>query len=272
MTARHALGPWRGLAIVAALLSTEIYIRIIEAEVAARGLQVDDDLRAVAETQISAQFGDSLEQAPALKSQIVDRFASYVALDRALTPPPPDEAAIKAAYDKDPARWEQVCARHILVAEEGEANDVLAQLRGGADFGELAKAHSTDPGSGANGGDLGCVSRGKYVDAFERAVWEGPVGEVQGPVKTEFGYHLILVTKRGTLTSEEARPEILQELSPPAFQPLSDWLRTKMPEVEVTVDPRFGTWDDTAQEVTPVGVRTDGFRMGSDPPATSTSG
>ena len=255
--------------IVAALLSTEIYVRIIQGEVEARGLQVDDDLHKVAQAQIQAQFGDSLEAAPALKDQIVSRYASYVTLDQALTPPPPDEAAIKAAYDQDPSRWEQVCARHILVADEAKANDLLAQLRGGADFAELAKANSTDTGSGADGGDLGCVQRGKYVEPFEKAAWEGPVGEVQGPVKSEFGYHLILVSKRGTLTLDEARDQILSELSPPAFQPLSDWLKTKMPGVKVTVDPRFGTWDAAAAEVTPVGVRTDGLQMGTDPPATT---
>jgi parvulin-like peptidyl-prolyl isomerase len=255
--------------IVAALLSTEIYVRIIQGEVAARGLQVGDDLRDVALTQIQAQFGDSLDAAPALKEQIVSRFAAYVTLDRALTPPPPDEAAIQAAYAKDPSRWEQVCARHILVADEAKANDLLAQLRSGSDFATLAKANSTDTGSGANGGDLGCVPRGKYVEPFEKAVWEGPVGEVQGPVKSEFGYHLILVSKRGTLTLDEARDQILSELSPPAFQPLSDWLKTKMPGVKVTVDPRFGTWDAAAAEVTPVGVRTDGLQMGTDPPATT---
>jgi len=87
------------------------------------------------------------------------------------------------------------CARHILVPTEEQANDLKRQLDDGADFGELAQQFSTCP-SGRNGGDLGEFSPGQMVREFNDVCFNESVGEVHGPVKTQFGYHLIQVTKR----------------------------------------------------------------------------
>ncbi len=87
------------------------------------------------------------------------------------------------------------CARHILVPTEEQANDLKRQLDEGADFGELAQQFSTCP-SGRNGGDLGEFSPGQMVREFNDVCFSEAVGEVHGPVKTQFGYHLIQVTKR----------------------------------------------------------------------------
>lgn len=86
-------------------------------------------------------------------------------------------------------------ARHILVktAEEGER--LKQEIAAGGDFAALARQHSSCP-SGKSGGDLGAFGRGQMVREFDEACFNGPVGEVQGPVKTQFGYHLIEVTKR----------------------------------------------------------------------------
>ncbi len=91
--------------------------------------------------------------------------------------------------------------RHILIPVEGDdaaaraqAEKILAELRQGADFAELAQRYSKDPGSAAEGGDLGWVSRGVMVKPFEEAAFGAEKGELVGPVKTEFGYHIIQVT------------------------------------------------------------------------------
>jgi peptidyl-prolyl cis-trans isomerase C len=86
-------------------------------------------------------------------------------------------------------------ARHILVDSEDKATELKEQIAGGADFGDLAKAHSSCP-SGARGGELGEFGRGAMVPEFDEVVFSAPVGEVQGPVKTQFGYHLLEVTAR----------------------------------------------------------------------------
>jgi peptidyl-prolyl cis-trans isomerase C len=89
----------------------------------------------------------------------------------------------------------KAAARHILVPAEDTCNDLLTQIQGGADFAELAKTHSQCP-SGQSGGDLGVFGPGQMVPEFDQAVFNGTIGEVQGPIKTQFGYHLLEVTMR----------------------------------------------------------------------------
>ena len=85
-----------------------------------------------------------------------------------------------------------VRASHILVNSEGDANKLIARLDKGEKFEDLAKRFSKCP-SGKKGGDLGWFRPGDMVPEFEKACFEGKVGEVVGPVKTEFGYHIILI-------------------------------------------------------------------------------
>ena len=86
-------------------------------------------------------------------------------------------------------------ARHILVETEAECADLKQQIANGADFAELAKVHSKCP-SGAQGGALGTFSPGQMVREFDEVVFSAPIGEVQGPVQTQFGFHLVEVTHR----------------------------------------------------------------------------
>ncbi len=86
-------------------------------------------------------------------------------------------------------------ARHILVPTQQACEDLKKQIDGGADFGALARQHSQCP-SGKSGGDLGEFSPGQMVREFDQVVFSAEVGKTQGPVKTQFGYHLIEVTNR----------------------------------------------------------------------------
>ena len=86
-------------------------------------------------------------------------------------------------------------ARHILVESEDECNKIKSEIEGGSDFAELAKEHSMCP-SGQRGGDLGSFGPGQMVKEFDEVVFSSEVGVVQGPVRTEFGYHLLEVTSR----------------------------------------------------------------------------
>jgi len=86
-------------------------------------------------------------------------------------------------------------ARHILVDSEEKCLDLKAQIEGGASFEELAKEHSSCP-SGRSGGALGTFSPGQMVKEFDTVVFNEAVGEVHGPVKTQFGYHLVEITER----------------------------------------------------------------------------
>jgi len=86
-------------------------------------------------------------------------------------------------------------ARHILVDTEEKCNDLKNQIEAGSDFAEIAKQHSTCP-SGGNGGDLGEFSPGQMVKEFDTVVFNDELNQVHGPVKTQFGYHLLEIISR----------------------------------------------------------------------------
>jgi peptidyl-prolyl cis-trans isomerase D len=130
------------------------------------------------------------------------------------------DADLRAAYDKDKSRLEvpeKRHARHILITGKEDAaatahtQQVLAQVKSGKDFGELAKQYSQDPGSAQNGGDLGWAERSTFVKPFADALFAMKPGEIAGPVKTQYGYHIIRLDEiqAGKAKSfEEARPEL----------------------------------------------------------------
>jgi len=86
-------------------------------------------------------------------------------------------------------------ARHILVPTQEACEDLKTKIAAGESFADLAAQHSTCP-SGRKGGDLGEFGPGQMVKEFDAVVFSAPVGEVQGPVKTQFGFHLLEVTAR----------------------------------------------------------------------------
>ncbi|MCA9130491.1 MAG: peptidylprolyl isomerase [Planctomycetales bacterium] len=89
----------------------------------------------------------------------------------------------------------KAAARHILVSTEDKCNELKAEIEGGADFADVAKQHSTCP-SGKNGGALGEFGPGRMVKEFDAVVFSGDLNVVHGPVKTQFGYHLLEITSR----------------------------------------------------------------------------
>jgi len=86
-------------------------------------------------------------------------------------------------------------ARHILVDSEDKCTELKTEIEAGTDFAEVARQHSTCP-SGKAGGDLGEFGPGQMVKEFDEVVFSGELGKVHGPVKTQFGYHLLEITRR----------------------------------------------------------------------------
>ena len=131
---------------------------------------------------------------------------------------PVSDAEIKAEYDKFVASntGKEFRARHILVESEAEAQALIAQIKGGASFEELAKAKSKDPGSGANGGDLDWANPSNYVPEFAAAMQKLDKGQLtDAPVKSQFGWHIIRVDdiRSAQLPPiEQFKPQIQQHL------------------------------------------------------------
>lgn len=124
----------------------------------------------------------------------------------------------------DFAQDAQACVKHILVPAQADAQAITRELAGGADFAKIAADRSQDPGSAAQGGDLGCFSPGEMVETFDRASFTGPVGAVQ-TVQSQFGWHVLTVTRRteaGTLPLADAAPLIRDQLGKDAAQKYLD--------------------------------------------------
>ena len=134
-----------------------------------------------------------------------------------------DDAKVKAAYDEEVAAFQpapEFSAAHILVDSEDEAKALKAEIDGGKDFAEVAKANSSD-GSAANGGDLGWFGLGQMVPEFETAVVALEPGQVSAPVKSQFGWHLIKLNEKRETTPpplDQARPEIENKLRQEALE------------------------------------------------------
>lgn len=154
------------------------------------------------------------------------------------------EADAKAEYEKTKGSLERVTASHILVAFQGspaageaalpeeaakaKADDLHKQIAAGADFAELAKAHSDDKGSGANGGSLGEFGRGQMVPEFENAVFAAKSGELTPVVRTQFGYHVIRVDSKTAVPFEQVREQIEGQIRQEKLQTTIEALQTKV--------------------------------------------
>lgn len=180
---------------------------------------------------------DQLVQQTALKQQLHGAVPKYVQLsldneeramlaadviqmimEKAVT-----EDKLRAAYDAKYATGDggdEFHAAHILVESKEDAIDVKKELDAGADFATLAKERSTGP-TGPNGGDLGWFTTGRMVPEFEEAVLALKSGEVSDPVKTQFGWHVILLHDRRKTEApefEEVRGQLADELSQAAVE------------------------------------------------------
>jgi peptidyl-prolyl cis-trans isomerase C len=143
------------------------------------------------------------------------------------------DAEIQAEYDrlKAQAGGTEYRARHILVEKEDEAKALIAQLKAGAKFEDLAKKNSKDPGSADKGGDLDFASAAAYVPEFSQAMVKLQKGDYTDvPVKTQFGYHIIKLedTRESKFPPlAEVKPQIQQRLAQQKAAALRDELRAK---------------------------------------------
>jgi peptidyl-prolyl cis-trans isomerase C len=181
----------------AAALSAAIEIKVLAAKAVADGLDKDPDFqRRAAFLQERALHGEMVEK------EVVGKVT---------------DQEVRARYDKEIAAQppvNEVHARHILVKTKEEAEAIIKQLDGGADFQKLANEHTTDPSGKTSGGDLGYFGPGQMVPEFEKAAMAlEPGSYTKEPVQTQFGWHVIKV--------EDKRPQ-----QPPAFEQVQDQARS----------------------------------------------
>jgi len=161
-------------------------------------------------------------------SLLANTLAGQVGKDIQVT-----EADVRQYYEAHKNEFETVHARHILIRFQGsrvpvrpgqkdltdaealaKAQEVRKQIQDGADFATVAKAESDDVGSGSSGGDMPAFKHGQMVPSFEKAAFAMKAGELSEPVKSEFGYHIILVVSHDTKPFEEVRAELENRMKP----------------------------------------------------------
>ena len=185
-----------------------------------RGLTTDEAVVETRLTEIKANFPDEetyLQQIQAaglsdatfrkliseadLSTRVIDSLRTNI------TVKPYQLQLFYDAHKQEMATPAQSCAKHILVPTLEEAQAIQSDLAAGKPFEDLAVEKSQDPGSGANGGDLGCFPAGAMVPEFEEAAFNAPLNTVTEPIQSQFGYHLILPYDR-----QEAKVPTLEEV------------------------------------------------------------
>ncbi|MGZ5439777.1 MAG: peptidylprolyl isomerase, partial [Candidatus Aminicenantales bacterium] len=152
---------------------------------------------------------------------LINKFLSGIAETKGKI----SDEELRQAYDQESTGDKTATVRHILILTQGKTDPekaaaktkiegILAEAKAGADFAELAKKYSEDPGAKENGGLYENFSRGQMVKPFEDAAFSVPVGQLSGVVETTFGYHILQIVGRQkeTRTFEEARAEIESRL------------------------------------------------------------
>jgi foldase protein PrsA len=187
------------------MLESIMTLKLIELESVKAGVAVSDadyqqELKRIKKNfGTEADFTAALQQnnmtIETLKEQIVTQLKLRKIFEKES---PAKEEELKTYYEKNKDTFattpHQVQASHILLPTKAEAETVLAELKAGKDFATLAKAKSTDPGSKANGGDLGFFGKGKMNPEFEAAAFALKKGEMSGVVESQNGFHIIKVT------------------------------------------------------------------------------
>lgn len=177
------------------------------------------------------------------QDRLVDSFAEQYALVRAA--PKVTDKEIKDFYEKNKDQLAPACESgktisHILVDKESDANDIATKIAKGEDFAKLAKKYSTDPGSKDKGGSLGCFTPGNFVEEFEKAATDLPIGSVSSIVKTDFGYHILKATAYTAPTLKESTDTIKTQLEPEKQQKLFDQIQKSLEKAKVKVSSKYG--------------------------------
>jgi parvulin-like peptidyl-prolyl isomerase len=258
----------------AAFLNDQLSLQLAQIDAAQRGIEITDADRAAAQKLLEQNFSSSQggsyfgDLDPGYQKSLIEGLAAQSALAAVLQTEGTSDEALRRLYDAsgDKYKGEQVCVSHILIfagTAQGQTNpteaeyaqslakitQIQSQLKGTSNFADLAKANSDDSGSGANGGDLGCNPRGAFVSEFDDAAWNQPIGVVGKPVKTKYGYHLILVRVRGELSFDSVKEDLAASLKSNLSGLLEAELANVAAGVQIGVDGRYGQFVATSGSI-----------------------
>lgn len=259
-------------AFVGRILTRQIFFELIDQEVERRKLQITAADEQAAAADVVASFGEeSIYKAFPVeyRRDLVLRQAQVSALQEDLAEVEVDDAAVEKFYEENAPLFARTCVSHILVATPEEAAAAKARIDAGEEFSAVASEVSTDPGSGANAGELGCVAAGSFVPEFESVMETLPIGQLSPPTQSQFGFHLILVTGRETQPIDEVRADIRQRLLSQGQAGFDAFIAEALEQATIEVNPRYGRFDPTAAQpgiVPPQGPTPDADELPAEGP------
>jgi parvulin-like peptidyl-prolyl isomerase len=229
--------------VVTEILSADDIAAAVEADIELAGGQEAYELAAT-EQGIDLATARTFSEEAAYIRLLITFVQEQISVESGVT-----EDSLRAVYDADSSAYQQSDTSHILLATEEDALAAQLRLEAGEDFAELAIELSTGP-SGPTGGVLGLAPRGSYVPAFSEAVYADTtvIGEVVGPVETEFGFHLILVNDIVTAPFEDVLETLRQAAIGDEYGAFIDGIFDGM---DVTVDEAIGSWNAEILTVEP---------------------
>ncbi len=199
----------------------------------------------VLQNNLTAQVStdDQLRQ---LYEQVKDKYATQACVRHLLIKAGDGQLDAKTGQPVTPTDAEYASALATITP-------LKVQIDAGADFATVAAASSDDTATKDQGGDLGCTPKGQYEKSFDDAVWTQPVGHIGAPVRSTYGYHLILVSDRRTKSFDETKDTLRAAVANQAQQALQTWLTQASRDATVIVDPAYGTWNPATGVLDPPG-------------------
>ena len=243
-------GPDADAATVSQALATLIQWSITEQAAAEQFsyAPTDDEIQDQVD-EIVAQAGvgslEELADGEGVPEEVLRRYILQLMVQDAVTAefesslPAPGDDAVSTELTDNEANWTFVCTTHLLVETEDEARAALERIENGEAFADVAADVSTDTASAVQGGDLGCSAASGFVEPFAQAAMTAELGTPTGPVESQFGFHVLVVSSRELATADDVRSSLLSDA---VLAAADAWFLEVTSAADVEVGDGFGTW------------------------------
>jgi parvulin-like peptidyl-prolyl isomerase len=265
-------------AFVAQVLLRQLDYSLIHTEVANRHVTIDDACRNQARNDVqlnlgqqNATTGEQLLKKFSTRYQdlLIQRDAEVIALESTLAGQNCGKAVDAESYYKaHPADFTKICVSLIAVTDPAQAEVIVAQARGGANFAALVQQFSIDPASKATDGAIGCRLPSEFNSSVAQALAQAKTGDVLDPLPGQSGISIVKITDRQVASLDEVRSQAEELATTTSGQAFSTWLRQARAGAKVTVDARYGTFDPSTFRINPP---TLDLTTTTSPPAASSS-
>ena len=242
-------------------VSTQLFAQTLMLVISERALAAEADKQfgvSFNDEDVEAKIGELVLQSGLTEEEILTEYnlteaslrsigrqqlmADSVVAELTADAPDPTDEELMQGYEALLPSVAQVCSSHILLESPEKAEATLQRALAGEDFAALAMELSVGP-SGPGGGDLGCSAPNGYVPEFAAAVLDAELNTPYGPVETQFGWHVLLVSERIVPSFEEVRADLVTSIKATAGQQLwIEWATEALTTVAVEVESEYGTW------------------------------